>query len=112
MPALLQVRPDGIIVADGAACATSAIPVQRVHKTIDVLQLNVERLRLARQNRWNELKEQWDPYRSDSEVMRAAARRELLYGNDYTLPAFFTTARSYFGLLAERILAEQPRTWI
>ena len=112
LPALLQVRPDGIIVADGAASATSAISVERVQRTVEILQLNVERLRLARQNRWNELKEQWDSYRGDPEVMRAAALRELSYGNDYTLPAFFTTARSYFGPLADRILAEQPRTWI
>ena len=28
------------------------------------------------------------------------------------LPAFFTTARSFFGPVAEAVLGEHPQTWI
>lgn len=112
LPSLLQVRPDGIIIADANACASNGVAIVNVQKTIDILQLNIERLRLARENRWNDLKKQWDFYRGEPDVMRAAARQELLLSDDNNLTKFFTTARSYFGSLAELILVEPPQAWI
>ena len=115
MPALrplLQVRPDGIIIADADACAFHGVAIENVQTTIGILQLNIERLRLARENRWNDLKKQWESYRGEPDVMRAAARQELMISGDNNLTKFFTTARSYFGPLAELILAEPPQAWI
>ncbi|MYC34890.1 MAG: TIGR02646 family protein [Chloroflexi bacterium] len=115
LPALLSllcVLPDGRIVADQIACKATGINLHHVERTIDILGLKVERLRLDRENRWNNLKETWGALFHDVEVIQAAARQELLPGDDGTLSGFFTAARSYFGPLAERILAEPPQSWI
>ena len=44
--------------------------------------------------------------------MKEAARMELLPREDNRLPRFFSTSRSYFGPVAERILEEAPQEWI
>ena len=44
--------------------------------------------------------------------MNAAARVELLPDGEKDLLKFFTTTRSYFGPLAERVLEQQPQEWI
>ena len=115
LPSLLQVQPDGIVIANATACAASAIAEEKIQKTIDILQLNVERLRQARENRWNDLKQLWDSYIADDEVIQAAVREDLLLNSAYVLPRFFTTSRSYFmsfGVLGECVLAEPPQAWI
>ena len=112
LPSLILVRSDGGIMADEEACAKAAIEADKVNRTIDVLGLNVERLRLAREKRWRALSDSWRNYLEDSEVMQQAARMELSPGEDDRLPRFFTTSRSYFGPVGEEILAEAPQTWI
>ena len=112
-PSLLQVQPDGIVVPDESACAYSGFTVSQVQETIKILRLNVERLRRARQNRWNDLKRYWDDLSYDDQAVQAAAIAELLPDSDNgTLIKFFTTARSYFGKSAEPILAAPPQAWI
>ena len=112
LPSLTRVRFDGEITADEAACANAAIGADRVNRTIDILGLNVERLRLAREKRWRALSDNWREHYDDTQVMRAAARLELSPGDDAHVPRFFTTSRSYFAPVAEEILAEAPQTWI
>lgn len=112
LPSLLRVQPDGAIVADSAACADTGFAESDVAKTIAILRLQSERLRLARENRWNDLKRNWDDYVGDAEAMQAAAQQELLADADGALPKFFTTGRSYFGQIGEQILAETPQAWI
>ena len=76
--------------------------------------LNARRLRIARERRWRALSDAWGEWTerlSDPDQMHEAARRELLPANG-RLSQFFTTARSYFGPLAERVLDEPPRAWI
>lgn len=111
-PSLLKVQPDGIIVADCVVCADAGVEVDRVRHTIAILGLNVERLRQERESRWNKLMEDWGIFGNDDEVMTEAARAELLPSSGNILPRFFTTARSYFGLLGETVLAEPPQSWI
>ncbi len=112
LPSLIEVHSNGEIRADKEACEDASICVDRVKETIDILGLNVDRLRLAREKHWRALSENWQDYFDDPQAMKEAARMELLPGKDNRLPRFFTTSRSYFGPVAERILEEAPQEWI
>ena len=94
------------------ACETCGIAADKVEKTIDILGLNVERLRRAREARWNALSENWKSHFDNRTVMAAAARSELLPDAVGGLAKFFTTNRSYFAPLSEDILEESPPAWI
>lgn len=109
LPTLMQVRFDGRIAADKPACADAAVDADNVNRTIEILGLNVERLRLAREKRWQALSDNWQNHYNDPQRLQEAARGELLPGEDCCLPRFFTTSRSYFGPLGEAILAEAPQ---
>ena len=112
LPSLLKVQPNGIIVADDAACADTGMDANQIRKTIEILGLNVERLRQERESRWNNLEAAWGSLGNDDEALNEGARKELLPPNGSILPKFFTTARSYFGKRGERILTEPPQSWI
>ena len=109
---LMRVRMDGRIEADEDACTAAGVPVRSVRRTIGTLCLNVERLRRARARRWRALNANWGDWLDDAEVLAAAARAELLPDDAGRLPRFFTTSRSFFGPLGERVLAEEPRGWL
>ena len=81
-------------------------------EAIEILRLNVPRLRRAREDYWANLERMMRDYRQDSNAMRAWARSRLSTQQNGNLHKFFTTSRSYFGELSERILAEQPRDWV
>ena len=112
LPSLTRVALNGRMEADTNACNSHGIPAASVEKTIEILGLNVERLRLAREKRWRALDDGWREHHDDREVMMAAAKGELKPGSDGDLPKFFTTSRSYFAPLSEDILAEDPQDWI
>ena len=112
LPSLMRVRPDGRIEVDASACQTVERPASDVEKAIEILHLNVPRLRRARESYWNNLAEAMRDYQHDSNAMRAWAQSRLLTQQNGNLHKFFTTSRSYFGELSERILAEQPRDWV
>ena len=103
LPSLLRVSFDGRIEADTEACQTCGIAADKVEKTINILGLNVERLRRAREARWNALSENWAANIGNPQVMESAARLELLPDKEEQLSRFFTTSRSYFGVYGERI---------
>ncbi len=83
-----------------------------VSKTLDILGLNVERLRLAREKHWNALSDSWSQHFDDVELMEAAVRSELIPDEHGKLTRFFSTNRAYFGSYGEGVLAEQPQLWI
>ena len=112
LPSLTRVRLDGRIEVDEEACAAEDVDAGRVNRTIEILGLNVERLRLAREKRWRTLDDNWERYHADPQVMTKAARMELLPDVDGNLPRFFTTSRSYFASLGESILTDEPQAWI
>ena len=112
VPSLLRVRDDGTIHADKDACAVAGVSVCSVKQTIEILGLNVRRIRRARAQRWDDLNSNWASYFDDPEVIEQVAREELLPEDGGVLSKFFTTNRSYFAPLSERILAEQPQAWI
>ena len=114
LPSLMRVLDNGLIEADEAACRMAGFPPGRVTRTIEILNLNSERLRLAREKRWDGLQEELglvqDP--GDPEVLNDWMRSELTPDEAGRLVPFFTTSRSYFAPLSEDILAEDPQEWI
>ena len=111
-PSLMRVRFDGRIEPDAIACERIGFTAEDVSRTIEILGLNVERLRLAREKHWNALSDNWNQHLEDIEVMEAAACSELLPNEQGQLARFFTTNRGYFGAYGEGVLAEQPQLWI
>ncbi len=112
LPSVTRVNFDGRIKADTAACKTSGVAIDKVEKTIEILGLNAERLRRARENRWNALSKNWPTQIDDPALMEAAARAELLPDDGNCLPKFFTTSRSYFDVFGERVLSRPPQNWV
>lgn len=114
LPPLMQVNYEtGQISADAEACKDASIDVGRVEETIRILGLNVDRLKIARQKHFLALKDNWDQYAANPQIMQEAARMELLpEEGSHCLKKFFSTTRSYFGPVAEEILAETPQEWI
>ena len=111
LPSLIRVLDDGRVEADVMACKSERASESNVTRTIEVLNLNAPRLRIQREKRWRALNDAWGELFDDADVMRNAARRELLPTGG-RLTEFFTTRRSYFGPVAERVLGENPRAWI
>ncbi|WP_428098160.1 retron system putative HNH endonuclease [Candidatus Rariloculus sp.] len=110
LPSLFRVLTSGEIEADSTACESAGFPVVNVHRTIEILGLNVRRLVRARQSKWRNLS---DVYAGDLDDRGSeAARAELALDEDGSLPPFFTTARSFFGPFSETALDEPPREWI
>ena len=113
LPSLTRVGPDGRIEVDKDACHIAGWAVDGVGETVEFLGLNVERLRLAREELWRALEKYWKDYHDDEDIMREAAREELLPDSSGGLSRFFTTRRSYFAAWGgEEVLAEEPRDWI
>ena len=113
LPSLTRVRPNGRIEANTSACQATGRSANDVEETIRILGLNVQRLQRARRNYWSSLAKQMPKYRDhpNPNAMKDWRRSRLLPQNG-NLPKFFTTNRSYFGVLGERVLAEEPRDWI
>ena len=114
LPSLLRVFDDGRIEADSAACTSMGVSPEDVNRTIEMVNLNARRLREARERHWRALNDEWGAWTerlADGDHLHEAARRELLPDRG-RLPQFFTTARSYFGPVAERVLREAPREWL
>ena len=117
LPGLLQVRlEDGEITPiDELACRVAGFSKRSISCTIEILGLNVPRLKRERLSRINDLYEVAEQQLENfdaPEFIENWARQELLPDSKGILPDFFTTARSYFGELAELILDEPPQAWI
>ena len=112
LPSLFRVLVDGEIAADAVACRSEGVDPARVARTIEILGLNVPRLREARAARRRDLEQDWTVYDGDPGKIRAAARRELLPDEDGRLAGFFTTARSFFGTVGEAILGAADEVWV
>ena len=112
LPALVRIRDTGEIEADAVACAETEIPVEHVAYTIEKLGLDVRRLQAARRRRWSDLSKIFVDGLDDPDMVTEVARQELTPGENGHLPVFFTTARSFFGPVAETVLGEHPQVWI
>lgn len=112
LPTLMRVNFEGQIEVDVDSCKICDIDRRKVEKTIEILGLNAERLRLARENLWDALADNWEFDFEDSMLMEAGANIELLPNACNHLPKFFTTSGSFFGKYAESILSHSPQNWI
>ena len=110
--ALFKVNASGSIVADEAACQGAGIPKCRVDRTIEILGLDVDRLKRAREKRWQSINKSYSNDFENPEVMRQAAQAELLPDAKGNLPPFFTTNRSYFMPLSNAVLAASNSIWV
>ena len=111
-PPLVRVDLEGALLVDSEACTVAGVPPNRVQAHINHLGLNVPRLRIARSTIYHELQRGFDALKADT-LWIAFAAAQLLPDTDGRLAPFFTTARSFFGPLAERILEREPedQTW-
>ena len=80
--------------------------------TIGKLGLDVRRLQVARRRRWSDLNRILADSLDDPNFVTVVARHELTPEENGHLPPFFTTARSFFGPVAESVLGEHPQAWI
>ena len=110
-PPLARVSENGNIEVDEVACRHAGMPPERMERTIEVLNLNADRLRSARARRWIDLVEVSGAIEGEEE-MDAWVRFALKPDENGLLTPFFTTTRCYFAPLSERILDEKPRSWI
>ena len=111
LPSLLVVRFNGRVEADDNACRSDE-EAARVERTIEILGLNVERLRANRERRWRDLLAVWEPHLRSDDAMTKGARNELLPNEDGRLAPFFTTRRSFFGRYGEDVLSLAPDSWV
>lgn len=109
---LFRVRRDGRLDPHPESCRSAGVPVAHAQWTIEILGLNVRRLRRARRKVWRKLGEHWADWLDDPNLATVAARQVLLPDEGERLAAFFTTGRTWFGPLAERVLSQRPRRWI
>ena len=107
----MRVRYTGEIEADSNACMATGVPAVYVRSTIGMLGLNVRRLQRARHKRWSDLIANFGELENPDRIT-AAARQELALDRRGHLPAFYTTARSFFGPAAETVVGEPPHAWI
>lgn len=112
LPSVTKVYPNGVIEADQHACAGCGVSANRVNRTIEILGLNAERLRLRREKRWQALNQSWRVHFNNPVLMAQAAREEIIPSADGHLPRFFTTSRSYFAPFGEGVLQQNPDHWV
>ena len=111
LPSLTRVGDGGLIETDEGACESAGFSPGGMSRTLKILNLNAERLRLARRKWRNTLVEQSQDI-DDPDQMNVWIRSVLTPDADGRLLRFFTTSRGYFAPLSERILEEHPQTWI
>ena len=111
-PSLFNVGANGSIEADEAACQETGIAKNRVARTIEILGLDVDRLKRAREKRWQFINTIYSDHFDNPDVMQRAARAELLPNANGILPSFFTTNRSYFMQFSVLVLNESDDSWV
>ena len=82
-----------------------------MNRTLRILNLNAERLRLARR-KWRDTLVEQSRDIENPDQMDVWIRSVLTPDADGRLLRFFTTSRCFFSPLSESILKEYPQTWI
>ena len=109
---LFKVNASGSITADEVACQETGIAKCRVDRTIEILGLDVDRLKKAREKRWQSFNQSYSEHFDNSKVMQQAAAAELLPDAKGNLSPFFTTNRSYFMPFSDTVLAASDNIWV
>ena len=111
VPSLVRVGANGLLEVDDNACQAAGVVPERVTRTIEILNLNAERLQSARR-KWRLALIEAAQRAGDADRMIAWIRAVLIPDDYSRLPRFFTTSRCYFDPVAERVLDEHPRAWV
>ena len=111
-PSLFMVEFDGTIRPESGSCEEVNVPVEIVSRTIEILGLNVDRLRRARERYWEDLLDKTGDFIQDSEKLQSMASHMLVPNRGGTLEPFFTTTRSFLGSDAESVLDRSHGAWI
>jgi uncharacterized protein (TIGR02646 family) len=109
-PSPIRVTGDGELKTDQIACASNGIAPKTVDDHIVGMNLNCERLNIARAAVRERLLELGQTVAQAHYPAWVATK--ILPNAECRLEPFFTTARSLFGPLAEAILAAPPQSWI
>ena len=109
---LFKIKFDGSIEPDEEACHQTGIDRGRVDRTIDILGLDVDRLKRERAKFWEDISSVYENHLGNKEAMLQAARAALLPNENGILEKYFTTTRSFFAPICDSFLAESPDTWI
>lgn len=103
------------IVPDEDGCKQAGIPVKKAQNTIDVFNLNCQRLAVARLSVYRSIESTLKKLRESSfsieqkaEKQRQFAARHLSMGAGHRWPRFFTLLRWQFGMIAETHLNSLP----
>ena len=111
-PSPFRVQADGKMVPDPKACAYLGLPEPSVWRTIEILGLNVRRLKANRTEIWDLVQENYGGTLNNTATAELAAQVELLPGTGNDIPKYFTTIRSFFGTAAETVLMRDTQAWI
>ncbi|OAD19164.1 hypothetical protein THIOM_005217 [Candidatus Thiomargarita nelsonii] len=120
-PPLFSVSRNGAISVNEENCHQAEIDPVKAENTIRELNLNCERLKDARMEVLEKLKNTLEnemielgETASDEEIMALQVRlaKQFLFEKQEYLGEFFTTIRSYFGLAAEKVLGNSLGRWI
>lgn len=95
---------DGEIRPDEIACLKSGIPIENVKFTIDILELNVQRLKDQRIAVIDEIEKELDDETIDINDLEEKVAAEYFGNGTENWPRFFTTIRWFLGAGAERHL--------
>ena len=111
-PSPFEVRADGKMVPNPKACAHLGLSEPSVWRTIEILGLNVRRLKANRTELWDLLQDNYGDALSNTATAELAAQIELLPSMANGMPKYFTTIRSFFGTAAETVLVRETQAWI
>jgi uncharacterized protein (TIGR02646 family) len=118
-PRIFEVDRNGSIGANAQGSKAAGISVNQAEATLSSLNLNCERLKKARKVVWEELendcKARLDDGADDeawTAVLEECARVYLLPDADARLSEFFTTCRSFFGGIGDRLLGMNEIDWV
>lgn len=101
LPNLVRIsRTTGEITANEAGCAEVGISINEINQTLTALNLSSAGLRLRRKQLWEKLSQKLPP----DVVTVDDVKAQLMPAQDGTLLMFWSTARCYFGGLAEDLL--------
>jgi uncharacterized protein (TIGR02646 family) len=103
------VTDDGRMLVAAEACTANGISADEAKNALLDLGLQAPRLIAARKKIMQALAADNGAPSAENEHF---ARGELLPDGQGKIPPWFTTRRSYFGAIAEKILAEPPQDWI
>jgi uncharacterized protein (TIGR02646 family) len=117
LPSLFRVSESGKLIPNEAIWGLSPYSMEYVATHIEELGLNSKRLKNARAKIYQELLESFAAFDEqssadrDSSILRLAEQQLLPGPNGETSP-FFTTSRSFFAEISEKILEPQPQLWV